>query len=152
MNIVDIVNLKYPGSVERGLVTFVQHSIEEGIQISSWNVEGVEKPSESELIEEAHLYQSEFERNNLKIRVSRLIQKVLDDKAKEKDYDNEINIATYINSTNAIWKKESEDFLKWRDSVWEYAQSVLSGIENGDIEPPSEAEFIADIPPFTWGQ
>lgn len=77
-------------------------------------------------------------------------QQHINNKAKEKDYQDGYACASYANSTNATWKQEATDFIAWRDSVWSYAYNILSQVENGEIPPPSLVEFINNAPKLVW--
>jgi hypothetical protein len=70
-------------------------------------------------------------------------------KAREKQNDSAISIATYVSSTNEQWKGEADAFVAWRDSVYMYALGVLSDVQNGGVAP-SEAEFLAALPEMVW--
>ncbi len=80
----------------------------------------------------------------------RALQDHIDAMAREKQYDNGFTLATYVNSSNDKWAKEAADFIAWRDSCWEYAYNIQIQVENGEIQPPSVEDFIANMPALIW--
>ncbi len=58
LNIVQVCQAKYPGEVEKLNITFRQTDFD--ILIASWNVEGVERPTEAELLAEADQYEAAY--------------------------------------------------------------------------------------------
>jgi len=74
----------------------------------------------------------------------------LDDKAKERDYDNIVSACSYANSTNAKFKAEANALSVWRDQVWEYAAQQLALVVSGQIEQPTIDDFIESLPAFAW--
>lgn len=77
------------------------------------------------------------------------IQAALDNKAREKMYNDSISIATYVNSTNSSWKAEATSFIAWRDAVYSYALTILTQVQNGGSQPPI-SDVIAGLPTMTW--
>ena len=71
----------------------------------------------------------------------------MDEVAKEKDYDNALDTASYSNSTNETWKAESASFIAWRDSMWDYYYNAIPDIKNGNIEFKS---FQENMPTVSW--
>lgn len=70
--------------------------------------------------------------------------------AQTRDYDNQQSCASYVSSTNLLWKDEAIAFVAWRDIVWEEAYTILAQVESGQIEPPTIADFIAQMPLIDW--
>lgn len=81
---------------------------------------------------------------------SRALQNYIDNVAREKNYENGFTCATYVNSTNEIWKQEAQTFILWRDLCWEYALDIYEQVENGLIQPPALEDFIANLPLIDW--
>lgn len=77
------------------------------------------------------------------------LQLFLDKKARERQYDNAISLATYTSSTNAQWKAEADAFVAWRDAVYVYALSVLDSVQQGGQQPTID-DFIAGLPAIAW--
>lgn len=78
------------------------------------------------------------------------MQRHLDAKASERDYDNGFACASYANSTNATWQQEATDFIAWRDNCWTYAIDVEDQVLAGTMSEPTLDSFIADAPVLTW--
>lgn len=70
--------------------------------------------------------------------------------ARERDYDNAMSIATYVNSTNTDWKAEADAFVAWRDDVWSYAIEQLDLFKSGSRDLVTPDEFINDLPAISW--
>lgn len=77
------------------------------------------------------------------------LQNFLDKKAREKQYNSALSIATYVTSTNQQWKAEADAFIAWRDEVFVHALDVLSTVEQGGARPSID-DFIAGLPQLTW--
>ena len=77
------------------------------------------------------------------------IQVALDNKAREKMYENALSIATYISSTNPHWQSEAETFLAWRDAVYVYALNILDEVQSGGEQPTIE-EVVSGMPTIVW--
>ena len=77
------------------------------------------------------------------------IKSALDEKARERQYDNALSITSYTSSTNAQWKAEADAFIAWRDAVFVYALGVLDTVQQGGSQPTVE-EFIAGLPIMAW--
>lgn len=77
-------------------------------------------------------------------------KKLLLKKAKEKNYDDEQSIASYISSSNSLWQSEAVQFIVWRDEVWIYAYAVLSAAEIDPSKIPSLEDFISNAPVLVW--
>lgn len=72
--------------------------------------------------------------------------------ARQKDYDNENSIMTYVDSGNTTWAAEAQSYSDWRDSVWVYVLEQLSLFESSSREIVTVDEFIAELPAITWPQ
>lgn len=70
--------------------------------------------------------------------------------ARQKKYDNQYSISTYVTSTNSTWKAEADAFVAWRDDVWTYAIAQLELFENDEREVVSEQDFINELPAMVW--
>lgn len=148
INLVEICRLKYPGQVEAFNITFSQP--ENDILIIDWNVEGVPKPSEADLLAESALWEPIYELNALKNASRIIIQNLLDKTAHEKEYKDALHCVSYASSANIIWKAEADLFITWRDDLYEAALSILDGIQNNNDPVPTEEEFLSALPAFSW--
>lgn len=79
------------------------------------------------------------------------VQAHLDSTAQSRDYDNTYTCLSYLNSTDEIWKREANAFNAWRDSVWRKCHEILNAFIAGQIEQPTVADVIAQLPVIDWG-
>lgn len=77
------------------------------------------------------------------------IQGILDSKAKEFGYDSIISASTYVSSSNQKFRAEAISFVEWRDSVWEFAYSLLQSIKSGETEKPTLEDLGSLLPKFS---
>lgn len=150
INIVDIIEYLYKGEINKGNVTFKQESVESGVQIVTWNINGVPQPTEQELIDYGIVHARAIEINLTAINAAQQSQLVIDSTARSKGYGDGVSCASYATSTNIIWKNESVAFIAWRDSVWDYLYALLARISGGSDPIPSVQEILNGIPPMVW--
>jgi hypothetical protein len=72
----------------------------------------------------------------------------IDNKAKEKDYDSASSCISYMNSTNADWKKDATAMNAWRDAVWTFCYTSKKGLT--DTTLPTTEKLIAALPAAPW--
>ena len=149
INIVDVVQYKYPGQIQKGNVSFSQKS-ENEIVIYSWTVPNEPQPTEQELIDYGIIHERSIEINALSITVSAIAQSIIDSTAQIKSYANGLSCASYVTSTNLQWKNESIAFIDWRDSVWNYLYALLAEISGGSAPIPTVQQIIDGIPEIIW--
>lgn len=80
----------------------------------------------------------------------RAVQKALDTKACERNYDGILSLCTYATSTNPIFSAEGQAGLAWRDSAWDICYSLLNQWQAGTIPAPTIAEVLAAMPVMEW--
>lgn len=78
------------------------------------------------------------------------IQKMLDEKVKERRYYDILNACSYANSTNATFKAEAEACIAWRDAVWAKAYEALALVQSGAALQPTIPGLLAMLPTLTW--
>ncbi len=78
------------------------------------------------------------------------IQRMVDAKANERQYDSGATLASYVNSTIEQWATEAQAFVAWRDAVWLYALAELDKVKKGERDQPSIEDFLAELPVFKW--
>jgi hypothetical protein len=78
------------------------------------------------------------------------IQKHIDSVAQQKNYANALSIASYVTSTNSVWKGEAEAFIAWRDAVWQYAYQELAKVQGGQRQQPTVEGFVTELPLIVW--
>ena len=78
------------------------------------------------------------------------VQNLLDSKAREKNYDNGFAIASYANSTDAIFHDEANRFIAWRDACWRECYNILAQFQSGEIEMPTVEYVLERLPSLNW--
>ena len=100
-------------------------------------------------VKSAALLQEEFLAST-KSRLTSAIQSMLDDKAKERNYDSILSLCTYATSTAAKFAAEGQAGVSWRDEVWAKGYSILADVEAGTRSIPTESELLSELPDFVW--
>ena len=85
-----------------------------------------------------------------KSRLTSAIQSMLDDKAKERNYDSILSLCTYATSTAAKFAAEGQAGVSWRDEVWAKGYAILADVESGSRAIPTESELLSELPSFVW--
>lgn len=78
------------------------------------------------------------------------VQAHLDATAQARGYDNTYTCLSYLSSTDEIWRRESNAFNVWRDSVWRKCHEVMNAALAGEITTPTVEELIAQLPAIDW--
>jgi hypothetical protein len=78
------------------------------------------------------------------------VQAHLDATAQSRDYDNTYTCLSYLSSTDETWRRESNAFNVWRDSVWRKCHEILNAVMAGETPPPTVEELIAQLPVIDW--
>lgn len=78
------------------------------------------------------------------------IQAIVDEAAREKQFNDGVTLASYTASTVEPWAAQAQAFVSWRDNVWQYAYSELSKVEGGEREAPTVADFLLELPGVVW--
>jgi hypothetical protein len=147
MNIIGVVQCKYPGQIELGNVSF--RKPENEILINEWNVPNIQRPSELELEAEIPQYQRQFDVETFKKDIDFKVAALLDSTAQSRGYSDSQSIASYATSSNVQWQAEAQAFIAWRDQVWEHVYVEYMEIDaGGNIS--SEDGFIASLPQIIW--
>lgn len=74
------------------------------------------------------------------------VQRVLDNKAQELNYDNCLSVCSYIDTGVARFDAEGKAFRAWRSAVWAKGYEILAEVQAGKREIPTEQELIAELP------
>lgn len=101
---------------------------------SGFNIEEPEQPTVEEIIQE----------------IKDRIQLLLDDTARQKNYDNGVSLASYANSTIDSFKQEALSFIQWRDTVWNTCYHYLDLYQKGEYEFTTVSDFLSLLPTFNW--
>lgn len=80
------------------------------------------------------------------------IQAKIDETARAKQFNDGVTLASYGNSTNALWAAQALAFIAWRDQVWTYCYSQLADVEAGQRPQPIVSELLGELPEITWPQ
>lgn len=78
------------------------------------------------------------------------VQQLLDDKARERNYDDGVSLASYATSSNPKFRKEAEAFVVWRDNVWAKCYELLAQYQAGEIDLMSVDDVMKEIPTMEW--
>lgn len=74
------------------------------------------------------------------------VQRVLDKKAQELNYDNCLSVCSYIDTDIPKFDAEGKAFRKWRSAVWAKGYEILALVKKGEMAIPTEEELIAMLP------
>lgn len=81
-------------------------------------------------------------------------QEVLDEFARQKNYDGIVSLCSYSASTNPQFKAEAEKGAEYRDQVWAAGYAMLdqlAGSATPDLNSlPTRDQFIEMLPSMTW--
>ena len=100
-------------------------------------------------VKSAAVIQEEFLAST-KSRLTSAIQSMLDDKAKERNYDSILSLCTYATSPTAKFSDEGQAGVSWRDEVWAKGYAILADVESGSRAIPTVDELLAELPNFVW--
>jgi len=145
INLVELTRYLYPGEIEAGNITFRQP--DEDILIDKWNVEGIKKPSEESILAQQPKIENQVRCIILSREINNFIGNLLNQNAKNKQYDDAISLISYADSNNEKWKSEASAFIAWRDSLYNYTYDQLALMQDNKRAVPSLEEFIKELPP-----
>lgn len=74
------------------------------------------------------------------------VQRVLDAKAQELNYDSCLSVCSYIDTGVARFDAEGRAFRAWRSAAWAKGYEILAQVQAGERGIPTEAELIAELP------
>jgi len=86
----------------------------------------------------------------LKQSLTSAVQKHMDEKVKERNYDSILSLCTYATSPTAKFSKEGQAGVSWRDEVWAKGYAILADVESGARAIPTESELLSELPNFVW--
>lgn len=82
----------------------------------------------------------------LTARLTDAIQKHLDARAKERNYDGIMSAASYALSSHPRFGPEGQAYLHWRDACWDYGYQVLADVEAGKRQIPDAQTLVSELP------
>lgn len=74
------------------------------------------------------------------------VQRVLDTKAQELNYDNCLSVCSYIDTGVSKFDAEGKAFRAWRSAVWAKGYEILAQVQAGQRAIPTEAELLSELP------
>lgn len=84
------------------------------------------------------------------LRLQAVVQKRLDEWARERGYESILSLCTYATSTVPKFQAEGQRGVEVRDSFWQFGYELLAQIEAGEAPIPTEEGLLAMMPPLTW--
>lgn len=84
------------------------------------------------------------------LRLQAVVQRRLDDWARERGYESILSLCTYATSTVPKFQAEGQRGVEVRDSFWQFGYGLLAQVEAGEAPIPTEEELLATMPPLTW--
>ncbi|MCE6073643.1 hypothetical protein GOZ89_09570 [Agrobacterium vitis] len=86
----------------------------------------------------------------LKSRFQLAIQQAMNAKARERGYDSMTTAVTYVDDKHATFAAEAAALKDWRSDVWVYSLTELEKVIADQRPIPTIADFLAELPAFTW--
>lgn len=80
------------------------------------------------------------------------VQELLDNKAKELNYDNGFALASYATSTIPKFRNEATKFVAWRDSMWAKCYEINDQYLSGTIPMPTVEDVMNELPELLWDE
>jgi hypothetical protein len=81
-------------------------------------------------------------------RLTRAVDNYLNDTAKSYGYDDIRSMVSYKDDPNPKFDAEGTAAKFWRSAVFTYCIEVIAAVQAGTRDIPTEAELIAELPPF----
>ena len=148
MNILDVINIVYPGQSDLGNVTVGQDG--NNIFITMWKVPNEPQPTTEKLLAMIPSLQNQFDLTYFVTNGTPLIAAYCDSVAQEKQYDSAVSCASYVSSTIVSWREQALAFVAWRDSVYSYAIAQEQLMQSGKRSIPTFEEFKTELPDIVW--
>ena len=96
------------------------------------------------------VYRYTFSEEKAQKHYCQLAQNMMDAKAKERNYDGIMSVCSYATSSHPKFAAEAAACVVWRDAVWATCYELLGAVRAGEMEIPSEADFLDLLPVFSW--
>lgn len=79
-------------------------------------------------------------------RVALVIQDLLDSTARGYGFDSILSAVSYLNDRNPEFSSNARKLFDWRSRVWTTAAQIKTKILSGEIQQPTDEEFLAMLP------
>ncbi len=82
----------------------------------------------------------------IQARLTNVVQKHLDSKAQELNYDSCLSVCSYVDTGVQKFDAEGRAFRAWRSQVWAKGYEILDACLAGEREIPTVEELLAELP------
>ena len=84
--------------------------------------------------------------------IENAVQKLIDDTAALRNYDNGFTCVSYFNSTDETFKAEARAFNYWRDQLWRKCYEILDDVLAGKIDSEQvNVDYVLNLlPEIEW--
>lgn len=86
------------------------------------------------------------------VQIKNAVQKLINDTAASKDYDDGFTCVSYFNSTDETFKAEARAFTYWRDQLWRKCYEILDDVLAGKIDSEQvNVDYVLNLlPEIEW--
>lgn len=86
------------------------------------------------------------------VQIKNAVQKLIDDTAASRDYDDGFTCVSYFNSTDETFKAEARAFNYWRDQLWRKCYEILDDVLAGKIDSEQvNVDYVLHLlPEIEW--
>ena len=86
------------------------------------------------------------------IEIKNAVQKLINDTAASRDYDDGFTCVSYFNSTDETFKAEARAFNYWRDQLWRKCYEILDDVLAGKIDSEQvNVDYVLNLlPEIEW--
>ncbi len=96
------------------------------------------------------IYHYTFSKAKAQKHYCKLAQEMMDEKARERNYDGIMSVCSYATSSFPRFRAEAAACVVWRDAVWAKCYELLEAVLSGEMDIPSEEAFLALLPVMDW--
>ncbi len=82
--------------------------------------------------------------------VSDAIQRLLDNAARDREYDNILSLCSYLDSSIPLFAAEAQVAKQWRDDIWGYCEAVRMQVLSGQRPAPTVEQLMTELPVPNW--
>lgn len=101
-------------------------------------------------VEETGNYEVEMTDEQLFTYIQNTVSQIMDDKAREKNYDDAVACCSYAGDPDETFNREGTAFKSWRSKVWRTCYSLLGEYTSGKIKRPTLNDVLLALPTFDW--